>query len=95
MMARVVVIYKTRFQQTLALISIEAEFVSALDAGKYSLCIRSVLEDLDELQESATVIYEDNVGEFLMADAVQSTQRTQYIDIRHFALLDCVKQYLI
>ena len=50
-----------KIQQTVALSSTEAEFAASSDAGKYALYIRSILEDLDESQESLTVLYIDNV----------------------------------
>ena len=95
MMAGAAVVYKTKFQKTVALSSTEAEFVAAADAGKYALYLRSLLKDLGEDQELAVVLYEDNVGAYLMADAGQPTTRTRHIDIKHFALLDWVENDMI
>jgi hypothetical protein len=39
--------YKTRFQPTVAMSSIEAEFMAACDVGRMSLFVRSILWDLD------------------------------------------------
>ena len=94
-MAGAAVVYKTKFQKTIALSSTEAEFVAAADAGKYALYLRSLLRDLGEAQDSAVVLYEDNVGAFLMADAGQPTPRTRHIAIKHFALLDWVENDLV
>ena len=94
-MAGAAVVYKTKFQKTVVLSSTEAEFVAAADAGKYALCLRSLLHDLGEEQDSAVVLYEDNVGAFLMADAGQPTPRTRHIAIKHFALLDWVENNLV
>ena len=38
------------------------------------------------------ILYEDNLGAFMMEDAGQPTRRTRHIDIRHFALLDWVER---
>ena len=73
MMAGAEVVYKTKFQQTVAMLSTEAEFLAAADAGKYALYLRSILKDLGEDQQTAVVLYEDNMGAFLMVDAGQST----------------------
>lgn len=89
------VIYKTRFQTTVAMSSTEAEFVAASDAGKMALYLRSILADLSMPQDDATIIYEDNMGAFKMATAGQPTTRTRHIDIRCFALLDWVEHDLI
>ena len=95
MMAGAAIFYKTKFQQTVAMSSTEPEFVVASEAGKYVLYLRSLLNNLDKPQQHARVLYEDNVGAFLMADAGQPTPRMCYIDIKHFALLNWVEEDLV
>ena len=95
MMAGAAVIYKTKFQRTVVISSTEAEFVAASEAGKYALYLQSLLNDLDEPQQHATILYKDNVGAFLMTDAGQPTPHTHHIDIKHFALLDWVEEDLV
>ena len=41
------------------------------------------------------VLYEDNIGAYLMADAGQPTTITRHIDIKHFAMLNWVKEDMI
>ena len=89
------ILYKTKFQDTVAQSSTEAEFVAASDAGKMALYLRSLLHDLHIEQTAATLLYEDNLGAYKMASAGQPTPRTRHIDIRHFALLDWVERDLI
>ena len=95
MMAGAAVIYKTILQKTIAMSSTEAEFYALADAGKLTLYLRSVLEDLNIEQIDATPIYEDNQGCRLMATANKPTRRTRHIDIKYFAILDWVNRDLI
>ena len=90
-----VVGYKTKYQDTIALSSTEAEFTAACDAAKLILFFRSLLDDLGIPQHQATVLYEDNNGALMMANAQQPTRRTRHMDIRQFALLDWVERDLI
>ena len=46
-------------------------------------------------QDEATILYEDNQGSLLMAQAQHPTKRTRYIDIKHFVLQDWCEQDLI
>ncbi len=46
-------------------------------------------------QQNATVLYEDNNGALMMANAQQPTRRTRHMDIKKFALIDWVEQDLI
>lgn len=87
--------YKTKFQPVIAHSSTEAEFIAACDTAKMILFFRSILEELGIEQQEATVLYEDNTGALMMANAQQPTKRTRHIEIKHFALLDWVEQDLV
>lgn len=87
--------YKTKFQSTIAQSSTEAEFMSACDAGKISLYLRSILDELDIDQDKATVLYEDNQGALLMGNAGMSTRRTRHMHIKYFSLQQWVEEDLI
>ncbi len=90
-----VVGYRSKYQDTIAHSSTEAEFTAACDAGKMILYFRSLLEDLGIDQPNATVLYEDNNGARMMANAQQPTKRTRHMDIKKFALLDWVERDLL
>ena len=60
-----------------------------------ALYLRTLLEDLGVVQAEVVLLYEDNAGAFLMADAGKPTPRTRHIEIRHFALLDWVERDLV
>ena len=75
--------------------STEAKFMAAAEAGKYILYVRSILEQIGLPQHHTTILYEDNQGALLMANAQQPTKRTRHMDIKHFVLQDWVLQDLI
>ena len=75
--------------------STEAEFIAASEAGKNSLYIRSILQDMNLEQEHATIVYEDNQGAIAMANSGRPTKRTKHIDTRHFALQTWTEQDLL
>jgi hypothetical protein len=87
--------YKTKFQTVIAHSSTKAEFIAACDTAKMILFFRSLLDELGLPQTHATVLFEDNTGALLMANAQQPTRRTHHIEIKHFALLDWVEQDLL
>mmetsp|Transcript_14552 Transcript_14552/g.20797 ORF Transcript_14552/g.20797 Transcript_14552/m.20797 type:complete len:1557 (+) Transcript_14552:1335-6005(+) len=87
--------YKTKYQDTIALSSTEAEFVAACDTAKLILYFRSLLDDLGIPQREATVIYEDNRGALMMVEAQQPTKNSRHIDIKHYAILDWVERDLL
>lgn len=87
--------YKTKYQDTIALSSTEAEFTAACDAAKMILFFRSLLDDLGIAQQQSTILYEDNNGALMMANAQQPTRRTRHMDIKKFALLDWVERDLL
>jgi hypothetical protein len=87
MVAGAAVVYKTHYQRAVALSSTEAEFVSASDAGKVALYIRSLLHDLGFEQHHPTTLRIDNQGALHTMTAGAPTKRTRHVDIRYFALL--------
>ena len=87
--------YKTKFQDTIALSSTEAEFTAACDAGKAILYVRSILNEIGVPQNEATTLFIDNNGALLMGNAQQPTRRTRHMDIKHFSLLDWIERELI
>ena len=90
-----VVCYKTKYQETIALSSTEAEFVALCDAGKVVLYARSILDDLNVPQDNATVLFEDNRGALLMAQQRQPTKRTRHMEVKYFVVSDWVEKDLI
>jgi hypothetical protein len=87
--------YKSKFQTVIAHSSTEAEFVAACDTAKMILYYRSLLANIGIEQEEATILFEDNNGALMMANAQQPTKRTRHIDIKQFALLDWVQEDLL
>jgi hypothetical protein len=90
MMAGGVIAYKSKYQQTIALSSTEAEFTAAAEAGKMTLYLRSILHELGFSQDLPSIIFEDNTGALHMANAQQPTRRTRHMDTKHFAIQDWV-----
>ena len=89
------VLYKTQYQPTIAGSSTEAEFTAATEAGKYILHLRTILQEIGLLQEEATILFEDNQGALLMANAQRPTKRTRHMDIKHFIVQDWVAEDLL
>jgi len=81
------VVYCARFQFTVYQSSTEAEFITAVEALKLALYLRSILNELGITQDSATPLYEDNAAAIAMANTSRPTRRTRHMDIQHFALL--------
>ena len=89
------ILYKTKYQDTIALSTTEAEFTAACDAGKSILYVRSILDEINLPQEAATTLFIDNNGALMMGNAQQPTRRTRHMDLKKFVLLDWVKRDLI
>ena len=89
------ILYKTKFQDTIALSTTEAEFTAACDAGKSILYVRSILDEINIPQDYATTSYIDNNGALMMGNVQQPTRRTRHMDLKKFALLDWIKRDLI
>jgi hypothetical protein len=91
MLAAAAMFYKTRCQLTVALSSTKAEFAAAADAGKSTLYLRCILQELRVEQLSPTVTCGDNNGTRLMTNTQQPTRRTRHVELKQFAVLRWVE----
>ena len=89
------ILYKTQYQSTIALSTTEAEFTAACKAGKYILYLRSIMQEIGMEQTDATILYEDNQGALLMANAQRPTSRTCHMDVKHFVIQQWVGHDLL
>ena len=87
MLTGVAVYYKTCLQPTVALSSTEAEFVNMANAGKASLYIRWILEELGLIQTDPTPICADITGTIHLANAQKPTRRCRHVKLKNFVIL--------
>jgi hypothetical protein len=90
-LAGAAIYYRAKWIIVICTSSTEAEFVVCIHAGKSDRYLRSILNDVDLHQKSATVIYVDNLAAIMMANAGKLTERSRHIDVQYFALLQWVK----
>ena len=75
--------YKTKLQDTIATLSMESEFMAALDLAKMLLYVCSITWDRNVPPEAASRLYKDNDACIAMANVQKPTTRTQHMDIRY------------
>ena len=78
-----VVSWSSKKQPTVALSTVEAEYMAASNATKEAIWLRSLLEDLGFKQVAATIIYGDNQGCIALSRNPVAHSRAKHIDIRH------------
>ena len=72
-------------QNTVALSTAEAEYVSASEATTQAIWLRDVLNDLGEVQANATLLYCDNMSAIAMIKNLVFHQKTRHINRKiHF-----------
>lgn len=84
------IIYKVTTQKAIVLRSTKAEFVTA-NAGKMTIYLQTVLEELGFDISKATPIHEDNVACIQMDNTQHPTRHTRHLDIHHFVLLQWIE----
>lgn len=78
-----IVTWASKLQPTVALSSVEAEYMALCAAVQEAICLRRLLEDLGQQQESPTTIYEDNQGCIALSKNPVYHKRSKHIDIRY------------
>ena len=86
-----VVSWASKKQTSVALSSTEAEYVAACLATQEAIWLRSLLADLNFIQEEPTIIHEDNQGAIAMSKNPKFHARTKHIDIKYQFIRDKVE----
>ena len=79
-------------QQSVAQSSAEAEYVSAGLATSHVIWLRRILEDVDEKQQDATVMFCDNKSAINIAKNPVHHSRTRHIAIKHHFIREAIEQ---
>ena len=75
--------WNSKRQATVALSTTEAEYMALSSATQEAIWLRSLLKDLDALQQQPTVIYEDNQACIAVVKNPTCHSRMKHIEIRH------------
>jgi predicted metal-dependent HD superfamily phosphohydrolase len=79
-------------QNTVALSTAEAEYVSASEATAQAIWLRFVLDDFDEMQAEATPLFCDNMLAILMAKNHVFHQRTRHINKKYHFIREALQE---
>ncbi|POM70894.1 Integrase catalytic core protein [Phytophthora palmivora] len=84
MLGNAPVVFKSKFQKTVALSSAEDEYMAVSLCVQEILWLRAMLKDMGIPQEGATQIWEDNQGATALAKNAGYNSRTKHVDIKHY-----------
>jgi hypothetical protein len=76
---------------SVALSSVEAEYMAAAAAAQEAVYLRALLNDIGFTQTKPTVIYEDNTGCIALSKNPTSYKRTKHIDIKYHYIREQVQ----
>lgn len=82
--------WESRLQTTVALSTVEAEYLALAAATKNALWLRTMLSELGFMPKQPTTIWQDNQGCIALAKDPVNHRRTKHIDIRHHFVKDAV-----
>ena len=82
-------------QNTVALSTAEAEYVSAAEATAQAIWLRFVLDDFGEMQSEATPLFCDNMSAISMAKNPVFHQKTRHINRRYHFIREALQEEVI
>lgn len=89
------VIFKSKYQRSVALSSAEAEYMALRLCTQEVLWVRAMHKDLGHEQVGATLVWEDNQGAIGLANNAGYNARTKHADIRHHFIRENVARDII
>ena len=75
--------WQSKKQDTVALSTVEVEYLALSSAAQETMWLRRLNSDLGNVQEGPTIINEDNLSAISMSRNPQFHGRAKHIDIRH------------
>ncbi|KAJ8575401.1 hypothetical protein ON010_g3812 [Phytophthora cinnamomi] len=88
-------VFKSKYQRTVALSSAEAEYMALGLCTQDVLWARAMLKDLGHEQVGATQVWEDNQGAIALASNAGYNARTNHVDIKHHFVRENVARGVI
>ena len=96
MMNNGAVAWRSKRQVTVALSTMEAEYMAITEAAKELKWMRQLLAELEcGIETSATVLRSDNQGAIALAKNPVSHSRAKHIDLRHHFIRDAIEDEII
>ncbi|OWZ06003.1 polyprotein [Phytophthora megakarya] len=89
------VIFKSKYQRTVALSSAEAEYMALSLCTQEVLWTRAMLKDMGHEQVGATQVWEDNQGAIALASNAGYNARTKHVDIKHHFIRENVARAVV
>ena len=80
--------WKSRKQQSVALSTLEAEYMAMAETTKECIWLRALMQDLGFAQRKKTVIKVDNQSAIALAENPEFHERSKHIDIRYHFVRD-------
>jgi hypothetical protein len=87
--------WSSKKQHTVALSTMEAEYMALAHASTQALWIRQFFDEISMPSESPTLILSDNLAALTLSVESQYRGRSKHIDIRHHFIRDCVEKRLL
>ncbi|GMG18299.1 unnamed protein product [Phytophthora fragariaefolia] len=92
MLGNAPVVFKSKFQRTVALSPAEAEYMVLSLYVQEVFWTRAMLTDMGKEQHEPTQIWEDNQGAIAVAQNAGYHARTNHVDIRHHFIRENVER---
>jgi hypothetical protein len=91
MLAGSTISWSSRKQPTIALLTMEAEYMGLSHAATQALWIRQLFEEVGLPSDAPTTILSDNLTALTLSVESQYRARAKHIDIRHHFMRDCIE----
>ena len=84
--------WSSKRQETVAISTMQAEYIAATAACKEAVYLRALLADLGHPQQYPTRIHEDNQAAIALAKNPVQHARSKHIDIQHHWIRECISE---
>jgi hypothetical protein len=88
--------WSSKKQRTVALSTVEAEYMALSFTTQEAIWLRSLIKELDPGKKEEPInIFCDNKGAIHLAKNSVTSQRSKHIDVRHHFFRNCLKEGIV
>lgn len=87
--------WRSKKQDSVALSTIESEYMACCDAGREAKWMKSLLEETFQTQTKPVIIFQDNQSTIFLAKNNALKRRTKHIDLRYHFIRELIENRIV
>ncbi len=87
--------WSSKKQSTVALSSVEAEYMAAVHCSKQVIWFKNLIEEMNIILKNSLIVFSDSQGSIAMGKNNEQKSRSKHIDIKYYFIKDMIEKEIL